>query len=60
MCGMAEQQGETTRRIPWLVILGVLLLVWAGGAIAAGDPAPIAWLVALVGIALLMVGLLRR
>lgn len=60
MCGMAELRGETTRRIPWLLILGVVLIVWGGGAIATGDPAPIAWLVALVGIALLMVGLLRR
>lgn len=52
MCGMADQLGETTGGLPWLLIFSGQLMVWGGVAITAGHPSPSAWLIGLIGIAL--------
>nr|WP_297424803.1 hypothetical protein [uncultured Actinotalea sp.] len=57
---MTDLEKKPQLRANWPLILGVLFLVWGGSNFVTGTPSGIAFLVALLGIALIVVGLLRR
>lgn len=63
--GMSENtdtEGRTRKKQNWLLLVGGLLFAWAVvGAISNDGTLPaIGWLVALLGVALIVVGLLRH
>jgi hypothetical protein len=61
---MPGMKRDTTdaKKVPWPLAVGGLMLLALFGLMAAteGDPNPLFWFLALIGLALVVVGLLRH